>query len=65
MIALDKSKQAFYPVYCTYADKKQPPRLFLVEDAESGVEKLKSEAVEGSLTGAKVSDCALISIVHG
>ena len=64
MIALDKSKGAFYPAYCTYADKKQPPRLFLVEDAQSGVETLMKESLKGSVTGARVSNCALISIVH-
>ena len=64
MIALDKTKQAFFPAYCRYADKKQPPKLFLVENAEGGLGKLKSEALEGSLTGAKVSDCNLISILR-
>lgn len=64
MIALDKSRHAFYPAYCTYTDKKQPPRLFLVKDAQNGVETLKKESLKGSVTGARVSDCALISIAH-
>ena len=64
MLALDKTKLAFYPAYCSYADKKQPPRLFLIENAQSGLEKLKSESLEGSVTGAQVSDCALISIAR-
>ena len=64
MVALDKMKQVFYPAYCTYADKKQPPKLFLVKNAQIGIEKLKSETLEGSVTGARVSDCALISILR-
>ena len=64
MVAIDQAKQHFFPAYCTFADEKQPPELFLLADATSGVDMLENGNVKGSVTGARALTCSLTSIVH-
>ncbi|KAF7540137.1 hypothetical protein G7054_g1538 [Neopestalotiopsis clavispora] len=61
--AVDPEYNFFYPAVCTYTDGSLP-RMFLVNDTEAGVAKLKESALIYTVTGGTVDECYTLSLVE-
>lgn len=63
--ALDPSYSLFYPVVCNYAEAGKGPKVFLARDPEAGPRILASPDVAASITGGRVTDCAVLDLMQG
>jgi hypothetical protein len=59
-LGIDTAGDYFYPAICSFVD--QPPKVFLIKDAETGLETLKREDLRSIITGGVVSDCTILAL---
>ncbi|KAG6003007.1 hypothetical protein E4U21_002442 [Claviceps maximensis] len=61
-VALDSSREVFYPVVCDYVDKSSASKVFLVRDPVKGPEILQRKDVMHSVTGGLVAQCKVLAL---
>lgn len=63
-VAVDPDNKAFYRLVCEY-EHGSGAKLFLAKRSHDGMEILKEEDVQHSVTGGKVSHCHPLQLIKG
>jgi hypothetical protein len=64
-LAVDPHGAVFYLMACQYEDPSLGAKIFLARDPDEGAALLKSEDVQYTVTGGKVTDCSPLMLMEG